>query len=222
MKTYKAKQYAKILPDGSIDIITSVLKTPTRTYYYPGDAVCAAYGYYPIDVIGDDTEEEGYKIFDDGTKVVEKDGKKVVQRIVRKLEIVDEGPKPGPGQEVKSDKWKEIKGKWVHVYKYRSASRHVTPTKFPDDPVPSKKDEEPVVEAAPEEVAPTPEPVPVPLAAEEPKVEEVAETKDPVDPIEGTSSTMTPGSPDDIDNLPVGECNCGDHCNHEQPSEENN
>ena len=208
MKTYKAKQYAKILPDGSIDIISSVLKTPTRTYYYPGDAVCAAYGYYPIDVIGDDTEEEGYEIFDDGTKVVEKDGKKVVQRIVRKLEIVDEGPKPGPGQEVKSDKWKEINGKWVHVYKYRSATRHITPTKFPDEPVPSKK-EESVVEASPEEVAPTPEPVPVPLAAEEPKVEEVAETKDPVDPIEGTS-----GSPDDIGNLPVGEC--------DQPSEENN
>ena len=172
MKTYKAKQYAKILPDGSIDIISSVLKTPTRTYYYPGDAVCAAYGYYPIDVIGDDTEEEGYKIFDDGTKVVEKDGKKVVQRIVRKLEIVDEGPKPGPGQEVKSDKWKEINGKWVHVYKYRSATRHVTPTKFPEEPVPSKK-EEPVVEAAPEEVVPAPEPEPVPAAEAEPIVEEI-------------------------------------------------
>ena len=181
MKTYKSKQYAKILPDGSVDIITSVLKTPTRNYYYPSEALCAAFGYYPVDLIGDDTEEEGYKIFDDGIKVVEKDGKKIAQRTVRKLQIVDDGPQPGPGQEVKRDKWKEIKGKWVHVYKYRSASRHITPTKFPEEPVPSKK-EEPVAEAAPEEVAPTPEPEPVPAAeVAEPVPEEVpAATEEPV------------------------------------------
>lgn len=180
MKTYKAKQYAKILEDGSIDLVTTVLKTTNRTYYYPSEATCAAFGYSPVDVIGDGTEEKGYKVFDDGIKLIERDGKKIVQRTFRKLQIVDDGPNPGPGQEVKSDKWREIDGKWVHVYKYRSISRHITPTKF-DPP-------EPKVEEVPQEPAPELEPAPeaeqvltpvegatvieeTPAAVEEPQVE---------------------------------------------------
>lgn len=177
MKTYKAKQYAKILEDGSIDLVTTVLKTPERTYYYPSEATCAAFGYLPVDVIGDGTEEKGYKVFDDGIKLIERDGKKIVQRTFRKLQIVDDGPNPGPGQEVKSDKWREIDGKWVHVYKYRSVSRHITPTKF-DPPEPKKVEE---VLQEPESV-PEAEPVPTPVegetiieetpaAVEEPQVE---------------------------------------------------
>ena len=153
---YKGKRYAKVLPDGSIDIVTSVLKTAKNTYYHPDEKLCARFGYSLIVEDDDLIEEDGYKIVDEGLRVVERDGKKVVRHEGRKLKIVDNGPQPGPGQEVKKDYWKEIDGEWRHVYKYRSVSRHITPTKF--DPPDEKKEEtveEPKAEVAPEEPAPT-------------------------------------------------------------------
>ena len=215
MNTYKDKRYAKILDDGTVDIISGVLRTPTRTYYHPSDAICAMFGYYPEDIEGDDREEEGYKIFDLGIKVVEEDGKKKVKHVYKKLPIVDDGPNPGPGQEVKSDKWKEIDGKWVHVYKYRSASRHVTPTKF-DPPEPSKKsrkkaqceEEIPVEEPAPveEPIAEVAEPPAVPeetqvMLTEEvaPAPEEPQTVEEPVAPSAETTDQPTQDQPTQIE-----------------------
>lgn len=151
---YKGKRYAKILPDGSIDIVTSVLKTDKNTYYHPDDKLCAKFGYHPIIEDVDLTEEEGYKVIDEGLQVIDVDGKKIVKHEGRKLKIVDNGPNPGPGQEVKKDLWKEIDGQWVHVYKYRSVSRHITPTKF--NP-PEEKKEEPAPEVPVEESKPAEE-----------------------------------------------------------------
>ena len=177
---YKGKRYAKILPDGSVDIISSVLKTAKSTYYHPDDKLCAMFGYYPITEDDDLIEEPGYKIVDEGIRVVERDGKKVVRHEGRKLKIVDDGPNPGPGQEVKKDYWREIEGQWVHVYKYRSVSRHITPTKF--DPPADENKEETVKEEAP---APAEEPTekveepPAPVPEEQPK-DEGSEAVDPV------------------------------------------
>jgi len=121
-----AKQYAKKLPDGSYEIAGPVVKVGNKTFTHPTERTLKILGYLEVVDNIDTRPSPDYKIIDEGLEQV---GDHYVRKC-RRLRIVDDGPHPGPGQEVKNDFWKEVDGKWVHFYRYKSSSRHITPTKL--------------------------------------------------------------------------------------------
>lgn len=167
MAVYIPTRYAKVKEDGSIDIIDRELRTDKCLFYYPSERTAALFGYYPIieadpkDFVNNDPK---IKLMDRGLQVVEDGNKKVVMHVVDRLPIVDEPPDPGDGMYVRGDEWKEIDGKWVHVYDYASSTRHKRRERREQ-----RKEEEPNVEIK-EETPVTEEPTEtavVPEATEE-------------------------------------------------------
>jgi len=127
------EQYAKPLPDGGYEIAGSVIIAGGQKIYHPTKKTLLALGYLPIKDSIPNKEIEGYKLVDKG---ITREGDHFVHHL-KQLKIIDKGPQPGPGQELKSDYWKETDTQYIHVYKYRSVTRHITPTKF--DPPAEKK-----------------------------------------------------------------------------------
>jgi len=122
------EQFAKPLPDGSYEIAGPIVYYCGKKLYYPSKKTLLAIGYLPVKLTEPDKEIEGYKLVDKG---MTREGDHFVRHI-KHLRIIDKGPNPGPGMELRSDYWKETENEYIHVYKYRSITRHVTPSILPE------------------------------------------------------------------------------------------
>ena len=107
--------------NGVFEPAPTVLKTKTAVINNPSETTLNAFGYWPKRVVEAPAEEEGYKIFDRGVKLVddpEKPGKKYyLCNQYDRLPIVDDGaPELAEDQELYRDYWAEVSGAWKHVY----------------------------------------------------------------------------------------------------------
>ena len=122
------EQFAKPLPDGSYEIAGPIVIHNGKKFYHPTAKTLKALGYLPIIDTVPNKVIEGYKLVDKG---ITREGDHYVHHL-KQLRIVDKGPNPGPGMELRSDYWKETENEYIHVYKYRSVTRHVTPSLLPE------------------------------------------------------------------------------------------
>lgn len=122
------EQYAKPLPDGTYEIAGPIVYYCGKKLYYPSKKTLLALGYLRIIDTIPNKQIPGYKLVDKG---ITREGDHFVHHL-KQLKIVDNGPNPGPGMELRTDYWKETDTEYIHVYKYRSKTRHVTPTLLPE------------------------------------------------------------------------------------------